>query len=278
VISADIVTNREKHCQRNNSKPAVTIMADIDDFFAKKDKKKKGTKKFSKANTDVIAKNLEESAIKEQLQQDKEITNLGDDVATDNINNQDDDEWDDYRENKKDFTGLKIETLVIEDPEVKPEEDETEVNENGEVVKKEESGPWNKKDAERSNSNELADSPVVESKPLPGSDPPNVVGGTYVPPNRRGGETSSVAPMRAEEKRPRKLKAAPDLSSTINFPSLSSAAEDTAPKGAWGKKLTKDEGVFEEVRRDGSALQAQHRNAEAPKLTLGNKFDALRDE
>jgi len=277
VVYADIV-NREKRCLNKSSKPAVTIMADIDDFFAKKDKKKKGTKKFSKANTDVIAKNLEESAIKEQLQQDKEITNLGDDVATDNINNQDDDEWDDYRENKKDFTGLKIETLVIEDPEVKPEEDETEVNENGEVVKKEESGPWNKKDAERSNSNELADSPVVEVKPLPGSDPPNVVGGTYVPPNRRGGETSSVAPMRAEEKRPRKLKAAPDLSSTINFPSLSSAAEDTAPKGAWGKKLTKDEGVFEEVRRDGSALQAQHRNAEAPKLTLGNKFDALRDE
>jgi len=253
-------------------------MADIDDFFAKKDKKKKGTKKFSKANTDVIAKNLEESAIKEQLQQDKEITNLGDDVATDNINNQDDDEWDDYRENKKDFTGLKIETLVIEDPEAKPEEDETEVNENGEVVKKEESGPWNKKDAERTNSNELADSPVVEVKPLPGSDPPNVVGGTYVPPGRRGGDSSAVAPMRAEEKRPRKLKAAPDLASTINFPSLSSAAEDTAPKGAWGKKLTKDEGVFEEVRRDGSALQAQHRNAEAPKLTLGNKFDALRDE
>ena len=88
MISADIVTNREKHCQRNNSKPAVTIMADIDDFFAKKDKKKKGTKKFSKANTDVIAKNLEESAIKEQLQQDKDMTNLGDDVATDNVNNQ----------------------------------------------------------------------------------------------------------------------------------------------------------------------------------------------
>ena len=63
-------------------------MADIDDFFAKKDKKKKGTKKFSKANTDVIAKNLEESAMKEQLQQDKDMTNLGDDVATDNVNNQ----------------------------------------------------------------------------------------------------------------------------------------------------------------------------------------------
>ena len=53
-------------------------MANIDDFFAKKDKKKKGTKKFSKANTDVIAQNLEESARKEQLQQDKDINNLGD--------------------------------------------------------------------------------------------------------------------------------------------------------------------------------------------------------
>ena len=64
------------------SRPPVSlapIMGDIDDFFAKKDKKKKGTKKFSKANTDVIAKNLEESAIKEQMQQEKEITIGGDD-------------------------------------------------------------------------------------------------------------------------------------------------------------------------------------------------------
>ena len=38
-------------------------MADnnLDDFFAKKDKKKKGGKKFAKANTDVVAKNLIET-------------------------------------------------------------------------------------------------------------------------------------------------------------------------------------------------------------------------
>jgi len=259
---------------------AVT-MADLDDFFAKKDKKKKGTKKFSKANTDVIAKNLEETAIKEQMQQDKEITNIGDDLNVENVNQQDDDEWDDYRENKKDYTGLKIENLTVEDPTVKPEEEKTEVNEHGELVKKEESGPWNKKDAERTNSSEAPESPVVEVKPLPGSDPPNVVGGTYVPPNRRGAADSSapsVQPMRAEDKRPRRMKAAPDISSSINFPSLSSAAEDTAPKGAWGKKLVKDEGAFEEVRRDGSALQSQQRGADGPKLTLGNRFDGLRDE
>ena len=40
---------------------------------------------------------------------------------------QDDEEWDDYRENKKDFTGLKIDTLVIEEPAAKPETEETEV-------------------------------------------------------------------------------------------------------------------------------------------------------
>ena len=40
---------------------------------------------------------------------------------------QDDEEWDDYRENKKDYTGLKIENLVVEEPAVKPEEEDTEV-------------------------------------------------------------------------------------------------------------------------------------------------------
>ena len=34
----------------------LAIMADLDDFFAKKDKKKKGKSGFSKANTDIISK------------------------------------------------------------------------------------------------------------------------------------------------------------------------------------------------------------------------------
>ena len=67
---------------------STTNMADLDDFFAKKDKKKKGTKKFSQANTDVIAKNLEETAIKEQIQQDKDITNIGDEMNPESVNQQ----------------------------------------------------------------------------------------------------------------------------------------------------------------------------------------------
>ena len=43
-------------------------MADLDDFFAKKDKKKKGKKgpKFAKANTDILAQNLIENEKKEE--------------------------------------------------------------------------------------------------------------------------------------------------------------------------------------------------------------------
>jgi len=249
-------------------------MGDIDDFFAKKDKKKKGIKKFSKANTDVLAKNIEESAIKEQMQQEKEITNLGDD-AEENKAQQDDEEWDDYRENKKDFTGLKIDALVIEEPVSKQETDETEVNEHGELVKKEESGPWNKKDVERANSNEKEDSPVVESKPVLNSEQPNVVGGTYVPPGRRGGGADTAQPSLAQ--RPRRMKAAPDLSSQLNFPSLSSAAEDVAPKGAWGKKLLSSEEDFKDVRCgfDGNQLL---KTEQRQNLALGNKFSGLDDE
>ena len=43
----------------------IATMADLDDFFAKKDKKKKKSG-FSKANTDIISKNLEESERKSE--------------------------------------------------------------------------------------------------------------------------------------------------------------------------------------------------------------------
>merc|ERR1739846_9546 len=89
---------------------------------------------------------LEESAIKEQKQQDKEMTNMNNDSPNTPLNQQDDDEWDDYRENKKDYTGLKIENLTQEQPK-EEEEEETEVNEDGEVVAKRKDGkdgPWNK--------------------------------------------------------------------------------------------------------------------------------------
>jgi len=218
-------------------------MADLDDFFAKKDKKKKGgPKKFSKANTEVIAKNLEESAKKDEKARDKEVSELGNENNPNTpLNQQDDDEWDDYRENKKDYTGLKIENLTVEEP-TKEEEEETEINEDGEVVKvkKDESGPWNKLgDSLEGEKEEIrAEESVVTA--TVGQGMTNVAGGKYVPPSMRASAGGGGGGANREELRrtaPRRLKAAPDINSEVYFPSLSSAAEDTAPKGAWGRKL-----------------------------------------
>jgi len=259
----------------------IAMENNLDDFFAKKDKKKKGgPKKFSTANTEVLAKNLEETARKEQKAQDKEVNEIGTENSTNTpLDQQDEDEWDDYRENKKDFTGLKIENLTVKEP-VKDEEEETEINEDGEVVKvkKDESGPWSKLGDGEGREDEVrqSESEAIVTQTV-GQGMSNVSqGGKYVPPSMRGQGGAAGKESEGRRLAPRRLKAAPDLSSEVYFPSLSSAAEDTAPKGAWGRKLVKEEGAFEEVRQS-SQGQNLHRT-EAPKLTLGNKFDALRDE
>lgn len=253
-------------------------MADLDDFFKKKDKKKKGEKKFAKANTDVLAKNLEVMDEKEEKALVKEIAEMNNDNPGTTLNQQDDDEWDDYRENKKDYTGLKIENLTVQETKTEEEEEEeTEVDEDGEVVKKNKdgSGPWNRGEGSHQNSVEEREEVMPEHKReavelLATS---NVVGGSYVPPHMRGQPGGGASPAPVERKQPRgRMMKAPDISSELYFPSLGDAS-DTAPKGAWGKRLVKDEGAFMEVR--GGEKQGSHRATEGPKLTLGNKFDVL---
>lgn len=251
-------------------------MADLDDFFKKKDKKKK-EKKFAKANTDVLAKNLEQMAVKEEKAMEKEMSEMNNDSPNTPLNQQDDDEWDDYRENKKDYTGLKIENLTQEMPK-EEEEEETEVNEDGEVVvktKRDDSGPWNKLGGEggsHQNSVEEREEPKQERESVELLTNSNVVGGSYVPPHMRG-QAGGATPVEQKRPMPRgRVMKAPDISSEVYFPSLGQS-EDSAPKGAWGKKLVKDEGAFEEVK--GGEKQGSYRNAEGPKLTLGNKFDVL---
>ena len=113
-------------------------------------------------------------------------------------------------------------------------------------------------------------------EPEPSIQTPNVVGGSYVPPHMRGGAPAAAEPARKPVPRGR-MRPAPDINSEVYFPSLSSASEDGGPKGAWGKtsRGTGDGGHFEEVRERGN--QNISRQTEAPKLSLENKFSALRD-
>merc|ERR1712192_241294 len=243
------------------------------------DKKKKGEKKFAKANTDVLAKNLEQMAVKEEKQMEKEISEMNNDSPNTPLNQQDDDEWDDYRENKKDYTGLKIENLSAEQP--KEEEEETEVNEDGETVVKRKDGkdgPWNKLGDTPSNQGSMEEREEIpeqkrEAVELLASS--NVVGGSYVPPHMRGQPGAAAAAASTEVRRPQprgRVMKAPDISSEVSFPSLGNS-EDTAPKGAWGKPVRGGEGAFEEVK--GGDKQASVRSTESKALTLGNKFYVL---
>merc|ERR1712179_221835 len=136
----------------------------------------------------------------------------------------DDDEWDDYRENKKDYTGLKIENLVIEEP-VKVEEEETEINEDGEVVKvkKDESGPWNKKDGVNRGSIEQQETPEPEVKPSN-----HIIVATPSPPplsarlsvtSRR---SSAMLPLTSSRRCPLLLPP-PPLRSLMSFPTARSS-------------------------------------------------------
>ncbi|KAL1140729.1 hypothetical protein AAG570_000659 [Ranatra chinensis] len=128
-------------------------MADLDDFFAKKDRKKAKSKKFTTA--DEIAKKLEDTGRRsEKLKKDKSLSSQSTGQETNERGNaiQDEDEWRDFEEEKKDYTGLKIQNLNLGDDDYDGNnsggysgDDDVvlEENEAGEMVpKKKNQGPW----------------------------------------------------------------------------------------------------------------------------------------
>ncbi|RVE53612.1 hypothetical protein evm_001753 [Chilo suppressalis] len=82
-------------------------MADLDDFFAKKDRKKsKAVKKF--ATTDELAKKLDDPKQKSDVRPKKERPiQEGDEPGKAG----EEEEWKEYEEPVKDYTGLKIQVL-----------------------------------------------------------------------------------------------------------------------------------------------------------------------
>jgi len=280
-------------------------MSDLDSFFNKKDKKKGGKKKFTTANTDTLAKNLEKQELKEAKAEEKHVplatseANKAQAALASQNENAVEDEWKDYDEEKKDYSNLKIEALKVEsENEEDKDEEEHEINEDGEKVPKREGGPWNKgksegklkqrktsttaKSEEDQDIEELRrrekERAKAELESSIGAPKGSVVGGSYVPPHMRGGAgagtprensgSGNLAPMRGG---PRRSKHVPDMNSEINFPSLGG---ETASGGTPSGKHERD---FEEVRGSGSSQHHSSRSSDAPQLALGNKFAALRN-
>lgn len=128
-----------------------------------------------------------------------------------NIIIKDDDEWKEFKEEKKDYTGLKIGNLTVEEsPDIESDDEPAprENNSDGETgegnIKR--SGPWNK-----------AELPVPEPEVVVPANATNVntVVGRYVPPGLRGDHSTPSA------LRHRSKNLAPDIHSEEYFPTLS---------------------------------------------------------
>lgn len=194
-------------------------MADLDDFFAKKDKKRSKTKtKFS--TTEDVAKKLESDASKKpEKPAKKEKSQEGDDPTAEK---HDQDEWKDFEEEKKDYTGLKIGNLTI-NPQSEngagadgSETQEIIYDEAGNEVEKQ-VGPWKRMESTHVGGGEPP-KVVEEKKPDPTGPMPNVVGSAYVPPSKRNQpdhhQERTLQPTRLRH------KAAPDIHNEEYFPTL----------------------------------------------------------
>uniref|UniRef100_T1GZH0 Protein CDV3 homolog n=1 Tax=Megaselia scalaris TaxID=36166 RepID=T1GZH0_MEGSC len=118
----------------------------MDDFFAKKDKKKSKTKKF--LTQDELREKLEDNSkkaaaepVKPKFQEENGSGNI-----TENKSN-DDEEWKEIQEEKKDYSNLKIGQLSLNDN--NHYDDDSELEEDGESGNERSSvvDPWKKVDS-----------------------------------------------------------------------------------------------------------------------------------
>ncbi|XP_015124063.1 protein CDV3, partial [Diachasma alloeum] len=180
-------------------------------------------------------------------------------------------EWREFEEEKKDYSGLKIGNLTVSDNHDHDSNDERGTGENssdgecGETSSKM-AGPWNKADTPP----QPVDS--VEVTPAPAAPAANAAGlGKYKSPHLRHQTTSSPSTRSSRMK-----NIAPDIRSEEYFPTLSAKPPAAPETGAWGRRK-RDEGSFEEVRNRGGtrSYTTPEVQSQAPKLSLDNKYGAL---
>jgi len=225
----------------------------LDDFFAKKDKKKKSKSTFKAIDIleePTVTKDKKE---KKKKDTDRQYPTTKTESTTDNG----DEEWKEAAEEQEpDYSGLRIKTLVIEDQTEEQDEngdcDENEANKGGMF--------WNK----------LENEPTVPPPPEDGetdwataaeTHSNSVVSGKYVPPNLRNTNTSqNLPPLRKKNAK----YSAPNLSSVEDFPSL----------GLKGSFDAQSQG-FERVKSGGRHIEESSQISNH--LSLGNRFNSLAD-
>ncbi|XP_054713023.1 protein CDV3 homolog A-like [Uloborus diversus] len=248
-------------------------MADstLDDFFAKKDKSKKGKAKSKYTTSDTIAKKLEEGgkrvdpAPKKDVKEKISISSNTPSILIPSVpNEQEDDEWKNVEEKERDYSGLRIQALSISEKEKEEEQLKEQMlsEQNGESNKNSEgqSGPWKCVQVPAAEVEEEKP-PVEEPEPTTTEETPKPVG-TYRPPALRN--TPATTPVGSSSKR--YSKHAPQITSELHFPSLSSAAESNK------YKLSESDRSFQSVKH---GVRSKGESQKELQLDLENKFSAL---
>uniref|UniRef100_B6DE62 Hypothetical conserved protein n=1 Tax=Anopheles darlingi TaxID=43151 RepID=B6DE62_ANODA len=220
-------------------------MADLDDFFAKKDKKKGKAKKFVTA--EEIAKQLDDTSKKAVESKMKKTEPADNKLAPDE---QAEDEWKVFEEQKKDYSGLKLAQLTIdEDGNPSNDHDQGDGNdgnsdgEGGEGGERDPGKPWNKLDAT------AASRAKIPSADEPAAPTSNV----YISP--------ALKSLRAKQK-----KGAPDLKSEEYFPTLGMEKVETP-------KSQKKDPTFEDVKHGGRVKTVEQ--SSSGQVSIGNRYTSL---
>lgn len=254
-------------------------MADLDDFFAKKDKNKKSSKKFPTPQD--VSKQLEENAAKaKEAKQKKEIPPVTTEKNTENNLNEvsivchfffsrrkqkpnfatikmikktylQTDEWKEFvEEGAKDYTGLKIGNLQLNDNDYLDTDGDGD-GDNGD--NKDSDRPWQ-------NQNE-DDEKTKASKERKRKEETSGIGG--------GASTGVYVPKQLLKTVNIKKGHAPDLNNEEYFPTLGAAkAEELRRK--------KNEPAFEEVKHGGRLQRSSDLDKNAP-VIVGNRYNTLSD-
>uniref|UniRef100_A0A182K6D2 Protein CDV3 homolog n=1 Tax=Anopheles christyi TaxID=43041 RepID=A0A182K6D2_9DIPT len=228
-------------------------MADLDDFFAKKDKKKGKAKKFVTA--EEIAKQLDDTSKK--VVESKMKLRPVDSGDGKNDSNEPEDEWRVVEETKKDYSGLKLAQLTIDDESNHNDSenagDPNDPSYDGEGREGEErdpSKPW-KLDAANA---------AKKEKAAPAPEAPATTSNIYISP--------AMKSLMAKQKQKKGI--APDLKSEEYFPTLGQEKPAEAPKPP------KLDPSFEEVKHGVRAKTVEQ--SSSSQISIGNRYNSLNND
>ncbi|XP_016385748.1 protein CDV3 homolog isoform X1 [Sinocyclocheilus rhinocerous] len=220
----------------------------LDDFFAKRDKKKKkekGNVKGKEQATGGAAMALK----KTKKEKEKSTKSENQDAQME----KEDEEWKDFEQKEVDYTGLRLQALQMSDEKEEEEYEKEEVGEDGEIILvtgDKVSGPWNKSSGPPS-------AAPVEEVEVPEPKAP----GVYRPPGAR---------LTSTKRGP--TQGPPEIFSDAQFPSLLSTARHVETR-----KDREMENTFEVVKH-----KSRVREGEGPgsmqQLQLDNQYAILGDK